>query len=38
MSKKNMKGISVKKDEDFSQWYTELIQKAELDLIELGLA
>ena len=25
-----MKGISVKKSEDFSQWYTELIQKAEL--------
>ncbi|MBY9001354.1 MAG: proline--tRNA ligase [Candidatus Heimdallarchaeota archaeon] len=30
MSKEKMKGISVKKDEDFSQWYTELIQKAEL--------
>jgi prolyl-tRNA synthetase len=30
MSKENMKGISVKKNEDFSQWYTELIQKAEL--------
>jgi len=25
-----MKGISVKKSEDFSRWYTELIQKAEL--------
>ena len=30
MSKEKMKGISVKKSEDFSQWYTELIQKAEL--------
>ncbi len=30
MSKEKMKGISVKKSEDFSRWYTELIQKAEL--------
>lgn len=30
MSKEKMKGISVKKSEDFSLWYTELIQKAEL--------
>ncbi|MHA1667185.1 MAG: proline--tRNA ligase [Candidatus Heimdallarchaeaceae archaeon] len=30
MSKEKMKGISVKKKENFSQWYTELIQKAEL--------
>ncbi len=30
MSKEKMKGISVKKEEDFSQWYSELVQKAEL--------
>ncbi|MFT4344140.1 MAG: proline--tRNA ligase, partial [Candidatus Woesearchaeota archaeon] len=27
---KNEKGITVKKDEDFSEWYTQLITKAEL--------
>ena len=27
---KEQKGITVKKDEDFSEWYTQVIQKAEL--------
>lgn len=30
MSKKNTLGITVKKEEDFSEWYTQVIQKAEL--------
>ncbi|MDP3698066.1 MAG: proline--tRNA ligase [Nanoarchaeota archaeon] len=29
-SKKNNLGITVKKDQDFSEWYTQLLQKAEL--------
>lgn len=29
-SKKNTLGITVKKDQDFSEWYTQLLQKAEL--------
>ncbi|MBI4147311.1 proline--tRNA ligase [Candidatus Woesearchaeota archaeon] len=29
-SKKNTLGITVKKDRDFSEWYTQLLQKAEL--------
>lgn len=28
--KDNIKGITVKKSEDFSEWYTQLVQKAEL--------
>jgi len=32
MQKKDEKGITTKKDEDFSEWYTQLLQKA--DLIE----
>jgi len=28
--KKDEKGISVKKSENFSDWYTQVIQKAEL--------
>jgi len=28
--KENIKGITVKKSEDFSEWYTQVIQKAEL--------
>ena len=27
---KNPLGITVKKSEDFSEWYTQLLQKAEL--------
>ncbi len=30
MASKDEKGISVKKEQDFSEWYTQLIQKAEL--------
>ena len=30
MSKKTTQGITVKKDQDFSEWYTQVIQKAEL--------
>jgi prolyl-tRNA synthetase len=30
MEKKQTLGITVKKDEDFSEWYTQVIQKAEL--------
>ena len=29
-SKKNTLGITVKKEQDFSEWYTQLLQKAEL--------
>ncbi len=29
-SKKSTLGITVKKDQDFSEWYTQLLQKAEL--------
>ena len=30
MSKKDIKGITVKKSENFSEWYTQVIQKADL--------
>jgi len=30
MSKKKTQGLTVKKDQDFSEWYTQVIQKAEL--------
>ncbi|MBL7148359.1 MAG: proline--tRNA ligase [Nanoarchaeota archaeon] len=30
MSKENKLGVTVKKEEDFSEWYTQLIQKADL--------
>ncbi|MBU0456897.1 MAG: proline--tRNA ligase [Nanoarchaeota archaeon] len=30
MTKKNTLGITVKKDKDFSEWYTQIIQKADL--------
>ena len=30
MAKKDTKGITVKKSEDFSEWYTQIIQKADL--------
>ncbi|MBS3152016.1 proline--tRNA ligase [Candidatus Woesearchaeota archaeon] len=32
MQKKDLKGITIKKDDDFSEWYSQLLQKA--DLIE----
>ena len=30
MSKQEKKGISVKKNDDFSRWFLEMVQKAEL--------
>ena len=30
MTKKNQEGITVKKDENFSEWFTQVIQKCEL--------
>lgn len=30
MAKEELKGITAKKDENFSEWYTQVIQKAEL--------
>jgi len=30
MTKKNQEGITVKKDENFSEWFTQIIQKCEL--------
>ena len=35
---KNQKGITAPKDEDFSEWYTQVVQKAELADIRFGLA
>ncbi len=37
MNNKENKGITVKKNENFSDWYTELIQKAELADIRFGV-
>ncbi len=37
MGKKDVKGITVKKDDDFSEWYTQVINKAELADIRFGL-
>jgi len=34
---KEIKGITVKKDEDFSEWYTQVIQKAELADVRFGI-
>src|SRR3989344_5689879 len=30
MEKKDQKGITIKKEQDMSEWYTQLLQKAEL--------
>ncbi len=30
MKKKNQEGITVKKNENFSEWFTQIIQKCEL--------
>ena len=30
MAEKDIKGITVSKDADFSEWYSQLVQKAEL--------
>jgi len=37
MAKQKSKGISVKKDENFSEWYTQVVQKAELADIRYGV-
>lgn len=34
---KEQKGITVTKDEDFSEWYTQVVQKAELADIRFGI-
>ncbi|MBU4501023.1 MAG: proline--tRNA ligase [Nanoarchaeota archaeon] len=34
---KKQKGITVTKDEDFSEWYTQVVQKAELADIRFGI-
>jgi len=35
--KEDVKGITVKKSEDFSEWYTQVVQKAELADIRFGI-
>ena len=35
--KESQEGITVKKDKDFSEWYTQVIQKAELADIRFGI-
>ena len=37
MAKEIQQGITVKKDEHFSEWYTQIIQKAELVDTRLGI-
>ena len=37
MAKDTNLGISVKKNEDFSEWYTQVVQKAELADIRFGI-
>src|SRR3989344_8241294 len=37
MAKDTNLGISVKKDENFSEWYTQVVQKAELADIRFGI-
>ncbi len=37
MSKKEIQGLTVKKTEDFSEWYTQIVQKAELADIRFGI-
>lgn len=37
MIEKNEKGINAKKEENFSEWYTEVIDKAELVDLRLGV-
>tara|TARA_Y100000034_G_scaffold79823_1_gene95793 strand:- start:4928 stop:6409 length:1482 start_codon:yes stop_codon:yes gene_type:complete len=37
MTKKSKEGLSVKKEENFSEWYSEVIQKAELADIRFGI-
>jgi prolyl-tRNA synthetase len=37
MQKKSNQGLSVKKEENFSEWYSEVVEKAEVVDIRLGL-
>jgi prolyl-tRNA synthetase len=37
MKKQSQEGITVKKDENFSEWYTQIIQKAEIVDLRLGI-
>ncbi len=37
MAKENIMGINAKKEEDFSEWYSQIIQKAELADIRFGI-
>ena len=37
MSKKSKEGLTVKKDENFSEWYTQVIEKAEIVDIRTGV-
>jgi prolyl-tRNA synthetase len=37
MSKKSKEGLRVKKDENFSEWYTKVIEKAEIVDTRLGI-
>lgn len=37
MSKKSNEGLTVKKDEDFSEWYTQIVQKCELADMRTGI-
>ena len=37
MSKKNQGGLTTKKEENFSEWYSEVIEKAEVVDIRLGI-
>lgn len=37
MAEEELKGITAKKDENFSEWYTQVIQKAELADIRFGI-
>jgi len=37
MSKQSKQGLTVKKDENFSEWYSQIIQKADLADIRFGI-
>ncbi|MAG47201.1 proline--tRNA ligase [archaeon] len=37
MAKKEKKGITVKKDENFSEWYTQVVERAKLADIRFGI-
>jgi len=37
MTKKSKEGITFKKEENFSEWYSEIVQKADLADIRFGI-